>query len=263
MVQRAAFFWVWLAVLPFSMALFNNKLKVPVRAVLLMIALLTVYVVYVRQNDWKSGWVPVVIALAVTLVLYNWRFGAVMAVASLIPAAALAQRALASDTYSYSARLEAWTIIWEIIKVNPVLGLGPANYYYYTPLFPIRGYFVNFNSHSQYVDLVAQTGILGLIVFVWFFFEVGRVGWRLYRSKVSDPFARAYILAALGGFVATLVAGFLGDWVIPFFYNVAMYGFRSTMLSWVFLGGLVALATILKLAAPPSPNSDSRAPNKS
>jgi hypothetical protein len=45
----------------------------------------------------------------------------------------------------------------------------------------------------------------------------------------------------MGGVAATFVAAFLGDWVLPVFYNVGMYGFRASVLSWLFLGGLVAI----------------------
>jgi hypothetical protein len=38
-----------------------------------------------------------------------------------------------------------------------------------------------------------------------------------------------------------VVAGMLGDWVLPFFYNVGLNGFRSSMLGWLFLGGLVSI----------------------
>jgi hypothetical protein len=33
----------------------------------------------------------------------------------------------------------------------------------------------------------------------------------------------------------------LGDWVLPFTYNVGLNGFRASMLAWLFLGGLVSL----------------------
>ena len=46
---------------------------------------------------------------------------------------------------------------------------------------------------------------------------------------------------AFGGLIGTLVAGTLGDWVLPFFYNVGMNGFRSSILTWIFLGGLVII----------------------
>jgi hypothetical protein len=122
--------------------------------------------------------------------------------------------------------------------------LGPANYYWYTPLFPIRGYFVSFNSHSQYVDLVAQFGLIGVLAFLWFIFEIGRVAWRLRRSPVADGFATAYVYSAIGGFVATLAAGFFGDWLFPFFYNIGLAGFRASVLPWIFMGGLVAIAAM-------------------
>jgi hypothetical protein len=33
----------------------------------------------------------------------------------------------------------------------------------------------------------------------------------------------------------------LGDWVLPFVYNVGLSGFRTGALAWFFLGGLVVL----------------------
>ncbi|MFU8773703.1 MAG: hypothetical protein ACNA8H_14950, partial [Anaerolineales bacterium] len=105
---------------------------------------------------------------------------------------------------------------------------------------PIMGWYVEFNSHSQYIDLIAQTGVLGLICFFWLFVEIGKVGWRL-RTQVKDGFQYAYVIGALGGLVGMLVAGILGDWVLPFVYNVGLVGLRSSLIAWLFLGGLVAV----------------------
>jgi hypothetical protein len=33
----------------------------------------------------------------------------------------------------------------------------------------------------------------------------------------------------------------LGDWVLPFVYNIGMSGFRTGLVAWLFLGGLVVL----------------------
>jgi O-antigen ligase len=99
---------------------------------------------------------------------------------------------------------------------------------------------VSFNSHNNYVDILAQTGLVGLICFLWFLGEVGWLGWRL-REHMSAGFAQAYVYGALGGLVGTVVAGMLGDWMLPFFYNIGLSGFRSSMLGWLFLGGLVSL----------------------
>jgi hypothetical protein len=41
-----------------------------------------------------------------------------------------------------------------------------------------------------------------------------------------------------------LAAGMLGDWVIPFVYNIGFKGFQASIFGWIFLGGLVAMEHI-------------------
>jgi hypothetical protein len=236
-------FWLWLVTLAFSQAAFNRRLHPLWRGGLALITLLTVIMVFVYQSDWKSGWIPPLVSIAAMLAARSWGFVVALGVIGTAPALQIAANAIASDEYSYSTRVDAYAIVIEIAKANPVLGLGPANYYWYTPLFPIRGYSVQFNSHSQYVDLFAQFGVLGLLCFLWCFWEIGKLGWQL-RTQAPDGFARAYVYGALGGIVGTLTAGVLGDWIVPFFYNVGMNGFRSSVLSWLFLGGLVLIARL-------------------
>jgi O-antigen ligase len=236
----SSLFWTWLIALSLSQALFNRRLPLGARLALGLFAAPILYVSYTLVPGWKSGWVP---ALATAGVLLALRFPPLI-VAGGVGGIAAAPTALsyliASDEYSYSTRLEAWNLILEIVKANPLLGLGPANYHWYTPLFPIRGYAVRFNSHNQYVDLLAQTGLIGLGCFLWFAWEIGRLGWRL-RQTASEGFARAYANGAFAGLVGTLVAGVLGDWILPFVYNIGFVGFRGSVLAWLFLGGLIAL----------------------
>jgi hypothetical protein len=142
--------------------------------------------------------------------------------------------------YDWLTRTAAWDILWPIIRLEPLLGTGFANYYWYTPLYNLLGYNVSFNSHNNYVDIAAETGVAGLLCFAWFFWQVGRLAWRL-RERVPAGFARAYVYGGIGGLAGTLVAALLGDWVLPFVYNVGMAGFRTSLLAWLFLGGLVVL----------------------
>ncbi|MEZ4731873.1 MAG: hypothetical protein R3E79_32535 [Caldilineaceae bacterium] len=172
-------FWTWIITLAFSQALFNRHLWFGWRIGLIGVVGLTFYVAYVLNGDWKSGWMPGLVSLAVLLLLRSWRFGYLLALLGIMPAMDLVSSAVASDEYSYATRLDAWSIVSEIIKANPVLGLGPANYYWYTPLFRIRGYAVNFNSHNQYIDLIARTGFLGLLVYLWL---LGSIGWLACNS---------------------------------------------------------------------------------
>lgn len=251
--STGSLFWTWIVALSSSQALFNRRLPLPARAALGLLALLSIAVGYIYLNDWKSGWFPALASVAAMLMFASWRYAVALSILGTVPAMQLLARALTNDAYSYSTRVDAWVIVLSIAKVNPILGLGPANYYWYTPLFPIRGYAVQFNSHNQYIDLIAQTGILGLLCFVWIFWELARLCWRL-RNRVPEGFARAYVCGAFGGLVGMLVAAALGDWVLPFFYNVGLNGFRASALGWVFLGGLLAIE---RLTVKPAEDPDS------
>jgi hypothetical protein len=151
------------------------------------------------------------------------------------------------EQYSWMTRLEASKVIWHLLERNPWLGFGPANYYHYTLLFPIIGWWVRFNSHNNYIDLVAQTGVIGLLAFCWFVVEVLRLALRLF-SRVPTGFAKAYVVGALGGLAGSLVSGFLADWIVPFTYNIGLTGFRSSLLFWFFLGGLLSLKRMMSAA---------------
>ncbi len=236
-------FWTWLVSLAFSQALFNTILKWRYRVLLGLIVLLAFYVAFFQANDWKSGWVP---PLLVIMILLGMRYKKLMVLAipiGLIMVGAAANDLIASDEYSWGTRVDAWLIVLEISRVNPLLGLGFSNYYWYTPLYPIRGWQVNFNSHSQYVDLIAQVGILGLACFFWIFFEVGKLGWKL-SVKLPDGFARSYAYGVIAGVIGSMLAAFLVDWILPFVYNIGLSGFRASILPWVFCGGLVSLEQI-------------------
>ena len=243
--STGSLFWVWLVALAFSQSLFNQGLSLHWRLALGALVLSTFYVNIVQGQTWTSGWLPPLVSVVVINWAFTSRFGFLVTTAAAAVATVNLQRIssfvmVGGNAYSLMTRLEAWRILGEIVKVNPILGLGPANYYWYTPLFPILGYSVVFNSHNNYVDIIAQTGLLGLGCFLWFVWEVGRLGWQL-RSRVPEGFARAYVIGALGGLAGTLAAGMLGDWFLPFVYNIGLNGFRASVLGWLFLGGLVVL----------------------
>ena len=248
--QRGAtgsLFWVWLVALAFSQAAFNRDLHPGWRLALGVLVMATFYVGLFLNRSWASGWLPPLIALGVILWLRFPRLAPLCEVSSVMFLAfrfSTFLHIVVSDAqgtlFPWEARLAAWQIMLEVVKTSPILGLGPSNYYHYVQLYPIMGYYVQFNSHNNYFDLIAQTGLLGLGFFLWFALAVWREGWSL-RSRVEDGFSRGYVCACLGGLVGTLAAGMLGDWFLPFVYNIGIAGFRSSVLFWLFLGGLVSL----------------------
>lgn len=246
--STGALFWTWLVALSGGQALFNHSLG-PGRRLALGGLVLAVLLGGWMNRSWASGWLPPFVALVVILGLRSWRLGVVVVVIAAagmwVFAPSLPADLIAGNQYSIETRRVAWQIVLDyVLPASPLLGLGPSNYYHYTALYPILGWYVKFNSHNQYVDILAQTGIVGLAVFTWLIVAIGHQGWRL-RKRVEDGFSRGYVHGCLGGLAGVLAAGFLGDWFIPFVYNIGWTGFRASMLGWLFLGGLVALEQIL------------------
>ena len=237
-------FYVCLVAMAFSQAAFNRDLHPAWRLAFGGFVLITIYILFFLKFGDKSGWLSVFVSIAAIIAARSWRAGLALVPIAVLSALYLWTGLVNTDEYSISTRFDAWLIMAQIIRISPILGLGFANYYWYTPLFPIRGYAVSFNSHNNYVDIVAQMGVVGLVCFVWLMWEVGRLGWRL-RTQAPTGFAQAYVYGALGGLAGMVVAAMLGDWVLPFFYNVGLTGFRSSMLGWLFLGGLVSLEQMI------------------
>ena len=240
--------WLWLAALAGSQAALNGALNWRVRVLLALAVVAELYLALGDGREWVAGWMPASVAVATVAFLAAPRLSALavvlggLAMANRIAPMIARVLSLGDNQYSLDTRLDAARILLSnVLPANPLLGLGPSNYYQVTPLFPIRGYSVNFSSHSTYVDLLVQTGVLGFACFVWLMWAVARAGWRV-RAGASAGFIRAYAIGALGGLAGMLAAGAIGDWLLPFPYNVTLAGLSASLPGWVFLGGLVALS---------------------
>jgi hypothetical protein len=237
-------FWIWIVTVSASQALFNAELSPGQRIALLGLTIFAIARGVFFALDWVSGWLPPLIGLGIVLLLRFPKFmfasGLVVLAPALLFGGTMYDKLAAGESYSSMTRFEAMGVMWQLIRHNPWLGFGPANYYHYTLLFPILGWWVRFNSHNNYLDLLAEVGFIGLAAFGWFVVEMYRVLLKL-RARVPPGFSRAYVVGAIAGLTASLVSGVLADWIIPFTYNIGLRGFRSSLLFWFFLGGAVAL----------------------
>lgn len=246
-------FWTWLVALAAGQVLFNRQMKRPLRLALVALLAATFYVAWFQGRDWISGWAPPLVALLIILWLRSVRWGA-------LTTAGLALGMHLAYPYFYETvvlqavqtgsflRLDAWRGIFQLVGNRWPLGLGLAAYWHYwrdligTWVYSPTNVVLNpqVNSHSNYVDIYAQMGVLGLVVFLWLAAALWQQGWRA-RKAVPDGFERGYVYGCLGGLAGSLAAGFLADWFTPFVYNVGLSGMRASLLGWLFLGGLVSL----------------------
>jgi hypothetical protein len=264
LLANRSLFWTWLAALAAGQLLAHRQLRPLARGWLLALLAAAAYVVWFRLNDWVSGWAPFFAAVATVVWLRVWRrnrAGAVIlaAVAALLaallfPLVFTHAGGQAELQVSWGGRWLLYRAVLDLVKEHPVLGLGPAAYRQYgltrwlaAGAGGARWIRPSISSHNNYLDIYAQMGLVGLGLFLWFLFEVGRLGWRLSVGYATGDrpagggFRAGYVYGALGGLAGTLLAMMLADWFLPFVYNIGFAGFRTSALAWMFLGGLVAL----------------------
>lgn len=241
-------FWTLLAALAAGQALFNRDLGWPLRGGLFVVVGLELGYLLLYRATWVSGWLPALIAVAVLVWLWDWRVGLALSTVGLLFIPGLigfwdTGVNDADQQWSSYTRFATWSIVFKLILINPITGLGPAAYSFYTQYFNYLGVFYVFNTHNNYFDIALQTGLVGLAIFVWLIVVIFQQGW-LARRRALDGFSRGYINAVLAALVAVLISGTFADWFLPYVYNIGVPGFQGSLFIWLFAGGLLAIANM-------------------
>jgi len=244
LINLRGLFPMWVVSLTLSQALFNRQLKDRYRWALGLLGGAWLFYELGLLGNWFSGWLPALVAFLVIAFLRSRRLFLVLMVAGLL-------FAVANRDYLYHAtvdraqekgdfgRLDAWEVNWRVTKDHLFLGTGPAGYAaYYMSLFPQDA----MATHNNYVDIVAETGLVGMGFFVWFLVAMGVTGRRAWRRVPRGGFLQALAAGCIGGYAGTLVAMSLGDWFLPFAYTQTIAGFEYTVWGWLFMGVLVGLS---------------------
>ena len=113
---------------------------------------------------------------------------------------------------SAMGRLYAWEAAFGMALHNPLTGVGIdnfySNYYYYSPHWDGLNHAV----HSTWFGILAETGFLGLAVFVTLIIMLIRTALRSLKklqqiNKPIDPVIHATAQAVLAGLIGTVVSG--------------------------------------------------------
>lgn len=242
----AGLWGMWLLVLAFSLMLAQPRLGYW-RLVLFALICFTFYKVAYRDSYWVSGWLPALIAMVVVVFLHSRRlfigmlFCAALAYAPVIHP--YIDSVVQENTDEGSdGRLTIWQVNARLVGEHWLLGTGPAGYApYYMTYHPEQSH----SSHNNYLDIASQFGVLGLLSWAWLALTGIWEGWRLTRAA-PPGLLRTTAIAATGGWVGALAAMMLGDWVLPFAYNVTIAGYRHTVYTWIFLGTLIAIRALIE-----------------
>ena len=238
----------WAVGLLYGQLLFNKKLSKWLRLAFVLVIGVWLYIRFFLGITWLSGWLPVVVSMGVITFLRSKKLFLLLLVLLLISLFVFqdwwAEVWAAEYMESGGNRLEKWVFLFghHSTQGHWFLGTGPFGYaLYFMTYFPDNAA----STHSNYIDLFLQLGVVGCAVFAWLIGAIAWVGYKLYASPIKDQFIAGFVRGALGGLVAVLAAMFLGDWFTPFVLNQGLHGFSWTVNSWIFLGALVAVPFII------------------
>jgi hypothetical protein len=238
----------WAVSLLYGQLLFNKRLSKKLRLAFLALIGVWLYTRFFRGIVWKSGWLPVVIVIGVITLLRSKVLFLLLLVFLLISVFVFHgwwEDVWAAENAESGNRFDKWAFLFEhdSTRGHWLLGTGPFGYArYFMTYFPDNAA----STHSNYIDLFLQMGVVGCAAFLWLIGAIACIGYRLHVTPIEDQFIVGFVGSTLGGLVAVLAAMFLGDWFTPFVLNQGLHGFSWTVNSWIFLGALVAVPSILE-----------------
>lgn len=107
------------------------------------------------------------------------------------------------DTGSLQARVRFWRESLNMIRANPLLGVGAGNFtfvflrYADFPQQPVIQNKLLEHPHNEYVNLAAELGVLGLLTFAWLLFRIARTGRQaLHQAATGGEALRLWGLLA-------------------------------------------------------------------
>jgi O-antigen ligase len=195
----------------------------------------------------RGGWIAVVLSLAI-LGVSRWRRGgisrktAAACMAGLVLAAAflfvpnpISTRLMGDDEGSAHSRIPLMHLAFRVIQANPLLGVGANNFG--TVMNDYAGSEFRhewiYTVHNQFLLVCAETGIVGLMAYLWILLSVIRRGWRLWNvgDEMFSPLALSMLAA---------VCGLMSHMFVDIFSGRAV-----VQLVWLFAALLTAMEAIL------------------
>lgn len=149
---------------------------------------------------WRRGWLPrsVTLTIGVVAVLLCLLFGDV-----------IVARLVGYDLGSAQSRIPLMKLGLRVIMDNPVLGVGVNNFPIVMKQY-IRQEFGRawlYAVHNKYLLVWAETGIGGLLAFIWFLLATIRRGWDCWnlKDRFLSPLALGFTAAIAGQMVHMFV----------------------------------------------------------
>ncbi len=107
---------------------------------------------------------------------------------------------------SAAVRLEIWKVVLAQSLRSPIIGHG----YGTVPYLTMSSFDRPWSSHSLYIEVIGESGLIGFVVLMWLLAACVRSGTRLLRVSV-DRFGRGLAIGFLSATAALIVANAFGQ----------------------------------------------------
>jgi len=174
----------------------------------------------------RSAWLGALVGVLVLAVAMSWRQLArcvviLMVISALawltVPAVKTRLQPIMTgqEDVSIQVRLFLWQEATEICRDNPIAGVGIRRFPHFDipeAIVPGRSIDIN-HAHSNYLHILATTGTIGFLSFIWIWLAALITAWRTYKAgfnaglSTQRRFDAATALGILGGVVSLAVAG--------------------------------------------------------
>jgi O-antigen ligase len=146
--------------------------------------------------------------------------------------------------HSSELRLQLWSDALELFSTNPALGTGFHTYAYFKRVGSYE------DTHNIYLKILVETGIVGILLFLWLLLKTFGLGLRLFWQS-EDLLFRSLGLGLAAWIVCTAVSNLFGDrWT---YFQINGY-------LWV-ITGLVARAFAIEADKEDQPAADEMVAN--
>jgi putative inorganic carbon (HCO3(-)) transporter len=189
----------------------------------------------------RGAWIAVVLSILFIGIYRNRKLLVIMLVILLLlPFAApksvkerVGQFFEFGDT-TISTRVRLWKDASNVIADHPLLGCGLNTYAIVGPEYKTSGEEPDLYPHNSYLHMAAETGLLGLGMFIWLIFMLFRVSLANLK-KIKD--------GIYGAFLTGLLAGLFG-FLLHSFVDTNIYSLQLGTLMWFVIGLIIAVQRI-------------------
>jgi O-antigen ligase len=109
-------------------------------------------------------------------------------------------------------RFVLWSAVGQMLRAHPALGIGPDNFRLsYADYAKLPASDPRMHSNNMYLELLAGSGLIGGLVFVWLIAAIARLGIRAVRA--APPTARSLAIGIGAALIAIAVHGLVDSFL--------------------------------------------------